>query len=80
MEATNYPALIELLSRGADPNAADKHKLTPLHYAIFKGYLHIAATLLQGKADPNAVDDQTVSFIFTDHHFALLFAGETCAQ
>ena len=59
VEANNYPVLVSCISHGADVNNPDKNNLTPLHYAIFKGYLHLAATLLQGGADPNAVDNQT---------------------
>ena len=72
VETNNYPVLVSCLSRHADVNIGDKHKLTPLHYAIFKGFLPIAAALLQGKADPNIMDDQTVCFLFIGLRFVLL--------
>lgn len=52
----NYPALIELLSKGANFNIQNNQSLTPLHIAIWKGYLHLAAPLLKAGADVDAHD------------------------
>lgn len=52
----NYPALIELISRGANVNVQNERNLTPLHIAIWKGYLHLAAPLLKAGANADAAD------------------------
>ncbi|EAY00675.1 hypothetical protein TVAG_208670 [Trichomonas vaginalis G3] len=52
----NYPALVELISRKADVNIKNKQELTPLHIAIWKGFLHLAAPLLKAGANQDAAD------------------------
>ena len=39
-----------LLDEGADPNLADKHRSTPVHWAAFKGHQDVAQLLLDGGA------------------------------
>lgn len=56
INACNYPALIELLSRRADVNILNKQDLAPLHIAIWKGYLHLAAPLLKAGANQDVQD------------------------
>ena len=53
----NYPALIELIHRKADVNCLNKQKLAPLHIAIWKGYLHLAAPLLKAGANQDIEDN-----------------------
>ena len=53
----NYPALTELISRRADVNALNKQNLAPLHIAIWKGYLHLAAPLLKAGANQDVEDN-----------------------
>jgi ankyrin repeat protein len=71
VESNNYPALLACISRGADVNVQDKVKSTPLHAAIFLGFLHLAATLLQAKADPNLADSATGPFRLIEPRFSL---------
>ena len=48
--------MIATLSCKADPNIYNYHHITPLFMTIWKGFLHLAAILLQAKADPNIPD------------------------
>lgn len=43
----------KLLRDGADPNAANNHKLTPLHHAAYWGETEIVEALLKAGADVN---------------------------
>lgn len=52
----NYPALNELISRKANVDIKNKQDLSPLHIAIWKGYLHLAAPLLKAGANQDAQD------------------------
>lgn len=45
-----------LLDGGADPNAVDEDKDTPLHYACSSGNVEIISLLLAKGADPTAAD------------------------
>lgn len=45
-----------LLEGGADPNAIDEDRDTPLHYACSSGNLEIISLLLAKGADPTAAD------------------------
>lgn len=64
IENNDYAALVSCITRGANVNILDNNNFTPLHYAIFKGFLPLAATLLQAHADPNLADKNTVLFLF----------------
>ena len=44
----------ELLKKGANVNAKDRHSWTPLHYAAFGGYVEVVKLLLEHGADVNA--------------------------
>ncbi|KAL8978982.1 MAG: hypothetical protein Q9205_005576, partial [Flavoplaca limonia] len=46
-----------LVQSGADVNAQNKHKHTPLFYAVFQGHYAAAEFLLHHGADPNARDE-----------------------
>ena len=50
-----------LLSRGADVNAADGNKSTPLEQAVKNKHLEIARILLDHNADPNIVTNEGYS-------------------
>lgn len=50
-----------LKSRGADWNAADRYKRSPLEYAVLEGRKDIAAELIAAGADPNSKDIHGVS-------------------
>ena len=56
-----------LLQNGADVNAVNKDKLTPLHRAAEKGHVNVAKVLLQNGADVNAVDEEMTTAL---HHAA----------
>lgn len=45
-----------LLDGGADPNAVDEDRDTPLHYACSSGNMEIISLLLSKGADPTATD------------------------
>lgn len=47
----------DLVTKGANPNAATDQGITPLHLAITKGNLEAAAALLELGAQPNVVDE-----------------------
>ena len=53
---SNFPAVVALLAKGAQPDISDSKGLTPLTISIWKGFLHVAAALLQAGADPNMPD------------------------
>ncbi len=46
----------KLLARGADPNAFNEERCTPLMMATVEGDVEIARSLLEAGADPNLVD------------------------
>ena len=64
IENNDYSALLSCIARGADVNVQDNNRFSPLHYAIFKGFLPLAATLLQAHANPNVPDVHTVLFFY----------------
>ena len=53
----NIDVVKELLEKGADVNAKDKHGWTPLHAAATAGHTEIAKLLIDKGANVNATDD-----------------------
>jgi ankyrin repeat protein len=47
-----------LLGRGADVNAADDSKLTPLHYAAWGGHVELVKLLVARKANRSPKDER----------------------
>jgi hypothetical protein len=41
----------KMLEKGADPNAKDKDRWTPLHRATFEGHVEVVRVLLEHRAD-----------------------------
>lgn len=76
----NYPDLLHALNKGADVNLANEDGTTPLSLAIFKGYLPLAATLLQKGAQVDRDDKKGVCFSFVGLHYTLLFEREISEQ
>ena len=60
----NYPALLYTMSRKANLNIQNNSKITPLTYAIWTGFLPIAAALLQAGASTDVVDAKGRSPLF----------------
>ena len=58
IEYSNYPALVQTLSKKPNVNVKNSSGIAPIHLAIWKGFLPLAATLLQCGADPNIEDKQ----------------------
>jgi ankyrin repeat protein len=51
---SNQAEIVEfLLAQGAKVDIEDRSGFTPLHYALFKGHLHLSQLLLEKGADPN---------------------------
>ena len=50
--------IVRLVSGGADVNAVDDHRRTPLHVAMHRRHREAAQALLKGGANPNALDAQ----------------------
>ena len=81
IENNDYPALLSSIKQGCNVNIQDVNNFTPLHYAIFKGFLPLAATLLQAHADPDIPDKYTVFFLtFIEHPFSLLLGSKILEQ
>lgn len=67
----NIELLTRVLESGADPNAADEYKRSPLHLASCRGYILIVQQLLKFGANPNVVD----SLGNTPLHLAVISAS-----
>lgn len=61
--AQNFPALIAVISKNADLDIKNNDGMTALHFAIWQGYLHLAAPLLKAGANPNIEDNVSLIFI-----------------
>lgn len=59
-----YGKAVELLKKGADPNATNKDSATSLHLAAYSGYLEIVKLLLENDAIINAVDNDDRTALF----------------
>ena len=66
----------ELLDRGANVNARDGVGRTPLHWAVFYGYVDVARLLLDRGADVNARDEHG----WTPLHWAAYFGRVDAAR
>ncbi|KAM7193221.1 ankyrin [Rhypophila sp. PSN 637] len=56
--ADDSPACTALLLRyGADPNARDNYRRTPLHWAMTSGNVEVVRLLLEAGTNPDVVDD-----------------------
>ena len=60
-----------LMDAGANPNKADNHKMTPLHYAAMYGSAEVVKTLLDKGAEPNSTDENG----WTPLHYATKWVG-----
>lgn len=67
----NIELLTRVLESGADPNASDEYKRSPLHLAACRGYIQIVQQLLKFGANPNVVD----SLGNTPLHLAVISAS-----
>ena len=65
-----------LIGHGADPNALDKDRQTPLHYAAMNGQREIAELLTEQGADPNVSDRDGQ----TPLHYAATFGYKEMVQ
>ena len=65
-----------LLDTGADVNATDGAKKTPLHFAATKGHVDVAKVLIQNGADVNCVD----KYKSTALHYAVLYGNVDTAK
>ena len=50
----DFSKVVDLLSKGADPNTSDEDGWTPLITAAAAGYTYIVTTLIESGADPKA--------------------------
>jgi hypothetical protein len=55
--------ITRLVSGGADVNALDGHRRTPLHIAVHLRHRDAAQALLKGGANPNALDAQAYDIV-----------------
>lgn len=55
------PALLKLLSKGADIDARDAHGHSALHHAICKGLMPMAKALIENNADIDSTDPAGIS-------------------
>lgn len=67
----NVELLTRVLESGADPNAADEYKRSPLHLSACRGYIQIVQQLLKFGANPNVLD----SLDNTPLHLAVISAS-----
>jgi ankyrin repeat protein len=49
----DIPAIKTLLAAGHNPSATDTDGMTPLHWAVYEGYVEVAELLLRAGTDPN---------------------------
>jgi ankyrin repeat domain-containing protein 50 len=66
----------QLLRAGADPNAKDDERITPLHIAATYGHKSIVQQLLGAGADPNTKDDARI----TPLHIAAKYGHKSIVQ
>ncbi|HWX92247.1 MAG TPA: ankyrin repeat domain-containing protein [Terriglobales bacterium] len=64
-------AIGELLAAGCDPSAVDAYGMTPLHWAVYGGYLEAAELLLKAGADPNIRCSGTTPLWHAEDDFGL---------
>lgn len=58
VKSRDIKRVIELLERGANPNAKDEYGWTPLHHAAKKGSVDIAKLLINKGANVNAKSEE----------------------
>jgi ankyrin repeat protein len=69
----NLPEVSRLLSVGADVNATNSRKMTPLHKACYNGHVQVVVELLEHGADIEAKDNTR----FTPLHWACYYGHVT---
>ena len=57
VQAGNIQVVKHNIANGADVNAKDSVRWTPLHHAAFEGYMEVAELLIAKGADVNATAD-----------------------
>ena len=62
---TQLQVVETLLKAGADPNATNQDKVTPLYSASSSGNLQIVNRLLESNADPNISADNGTTPLYT---------------
>jgi ankyrin repeat protein len=64
-------AVRQLLAAGSDPSAIDTDGMTPLHWAVYGGYVEIAELLLKAGTDPNIRCSGTTPLWHAEDDFGL---------
>jgi ankyrin repeat protein len=67
----DIPKIKELLAARADPSAVDTDGMTPLHWAVYGGYLEAAQLLLKNGANPNIRCNGTTPLWHAEDDFGL---------
>src|SRR3990167_5866431 len=63
-EGRDLKLVIDLLDRGANPNAVGRNGITPLHRASAYGRLEVVIALLDRGADPNISDEHNETSLY----------------